>query len=183
MDSRLDPVISISLVTCSGPILHNLVLMYLPCLFLISFFSKKKEEGQENKLEISTPSFSCNSIPFIKTRDHPIFPAASNTGSIKMVLGSVSTLGRSATYIITRITVCIKCQFLIKLAFHCSSFLSSFLHFVSYHFPILFLFIRRKKKEDIRKKQGMKFRSIYLYISCVFSFYFLLRKYGKHDII
>lgn len=103
---------------------------------------------------------------------------------LRWLLESVSTRGRSATYIITKITVCIKCQFLIKLVFPCSSFLSSFLHFV--FLPLsysLSLFVRRKIKEGLRKVQGTKFGPICLCISCVFLFYFLLRKGKECDII
>lgn len=116
-------------------------------------------------MEISIPSFFCNSIPFIKTRNHLIFPAASLQEVSKWSLGSVSTLGRSATYIITRITVCIKCQFLIKLVFPCSSYFILLLVFCFLTTFLSFLFYKEKIKEGLRKVQGTKSGSLHFCIS------------------
>ena len=128
----------------------------------------KKEEGQENKLEIFIPSFFCNSIPFIKTRNHLIFPAASLQEVLKWSLGSVSTRGRSATYNIAEITVYVKSWFTFIGVFSFVLPVSFLAYTFSCHFPILSLLIRRKEKEDLRKKQGTEFGSIlFVHILCL----------------
>lgn len=100
-----------------------------------------------------------------------------------MVLGSVSTRGRSATHSIAGITVYVKSRFI---SIRVTSFVlpvSFLVYTFSYHFPILSLLIRRKIKEGLRKVQGTKFGSICLCISYIFPFYFLLRKGREYDII
>ena len=157
MDSRLDPIIPIPLITWSGSILFRSDIhpLYFPCLFLISFFSKK-EERQENYLRVLISNFFCDSILFIKARDHLIFPVASMTGSIKMVLGSVSTLGRSATYNITKITVYVKSWFAFIEVLSFVLPVSFLVYTFSYHSPIFLLLIRGKNKRRFKEGTGNK---------------------------